>query len=223
MKPYYEHGGVTIYHGDCTETPLPLPVAAVITDPPYGMKDKTHRGTRFSGNSNLHSGAFVARNWDAIHGDDKPFDPSLWLTYPKVALFGAVHFSDKLPPSRAWIVWDKREGGTPDDNADCDFIWTNLPGVARLYSQLWRGVCRRGEDNALPLLHPHQKPLELMQFIIKRCRLTEKDLILDPYAGSGSTLAAAKSLGFPAIGIEIEEKYCEIAAKRLSQEVFQFQ
>lgn len=222
MRPYYEHSGVTIYHGDCREIlPHLSEVDAVITDPPYGMKDRSDRSTRLGGGG-LHSGALRRKHWDAIIGDDEPFDPSLWLAYPKVVLLGAVHFSSRLPDSRAWLVWDKREGTSSDDNADCDFAWTNLHGPARLYSQLWRGLCRRGDENGMALEHPHQKPLALMHWILKRCDLADGDVALDPYCGSGTTLLAAKQQGVHAIGIEIEERYCEIAAKRLAQEVFDF-
>jgi site-specific DNA-methyltransferase (adenine-specific)/modification methylase len=222
LKPYYEHAGITIYHGDCREIAPTLPgVTLLVSDPPYGMKDRTDRTTR-TGNGNLNPGAYRRRKWDAIAGDDAPFDPSPWLAYSKVVLFGAVHYASRLPSSRAWLVWDKREGGTPDDNADCDFAWTNLSGPARLYRQLWRGLCRRGEDNGLPLVHPHQKPVELMSWVILRCAPCADDVLLDPYMGSGSTLVAAKKAGIRAIGIEIEERYCEEAAKRLSQEVLEF-
>ena len=224
MKPYYQHAGGTIYHGDCREIQPELPpVDAVITDPPYGMKDKSDRSTRKGALAMPHAGKPPQRKWQAIAGDDRPFDPSPWLVYPKVVLFGAVHFSSRLPESRAWLVWDKREGGTSDDNADCDFAWSNLKGPARLYSQLWRGVVRRGSENGTELQHPYQKPLDLMLWVINRCALRESAIILDPFMGSGTTLLAAKNLGRKAIGIEIEERYCEIAAKRLSQEVFDFQ
>lgn len=224
MKPYYEHAGITIYHGDSRAiAPALKGINAVVSDPPYGMKDKSDRSTTFSRCAMPHAGMQQPRKWDCIVGDDEDFDPSLWTAYPKCVLFGAVHFSPRLPKSRCWLVWDKREGGTPDDNADCDFAWTNLPGPARMFSQLWRGMVRRGVENAVPIVHPHQKPLDLMQWVITRCGLSAGDLILDPYMGSGTTLVAAKNLGFTAIGIDIEERHCEIAAKRLSQEVMNFE
>lgn len=223
MKPYYDYNGITIYHADHRDVlPLKLSVAACVTDPPYGMNDKTERSSRRGGN-NLHSpAAQVARDWPRIHGDNEPFDPSPWVRFPKVVLFGAVHFAPRLPPSRAWFVWDKRVGTTPDDNADCDFAWTNLRGPARIYRQLWRGVCRDGAENGEELQHPHQKPIGLMKWVITQCRLNPGETILDPYMGSGSTLAAAKALGHHAIGIEVEERYCERAAQRMSQERFEF-
>lgn len=224
MNPYYEHNGITIYHGDCRDVlSLGFSAQACVTDPPYGMKDKSERASRVSSTQLLHCAAgLAAKDWNRIHGDDQPFNPAPWVTMAKCVLFGAVHYSSRLPESRAWLVWDKRDGTTPDDNADCDFAWTNLRGPARLYRQLWRGVCREGAENAEELQHPHQKPIALMKWVILQCKLSEGETVLDPYMGSGTTLSAAKQLGLKAIGIEIEEKYCEIAAKRLAQEVIKF-
>lgn len=220
MKPYYEHNGVVIYHGDCRIiAPQITQVDALVSDPPYGMRDRSDRSTRFSACSMPHAGIQQPRKWDCIEGDNYEFDPCPWVNYDKCILFGAVHFSPRLPMSRSWLVWDKREGGTPDDNADCDFAWTNLPGPARMFSQLWRGMVRRGAENAVPIVHPHQKPLDLMKWVINQCRLQEGKLVLDPYMGSGTTLVAAKNLALKAVGIEVDERYCEIAAKRLAQEV----
>jgi site-specific DNA-methyltransferase (adenine-specific) len=224
MKPYFDEEGITIYHADCRDVLAEhlIPADALVTDPPYGMGDKINRSTR-AGQGNLHSGVKERRNWgEQIYGDDEPFDPSPWLGFPKVILFGAVHYSPRLPMSRAWIVWDKRAGTTSDDGADCDFAWTNLAGPARLYRQLWRGVCRVGNENGEALYHPHQKPIGLMKWVLSQCKLDAGATVLDPYAGSGSTLVAAKSMGLRAIGIEVNEQYCEIAAKRMAQKVLQF-
>ena len=223
MTPYYQQDGVTIYHGDCREIVPSLPVAELlISDPPYGMNERTMRASAGRGKTpDSRNFRYVqSRDWPAVHGDNEPFDPSPWLGYRKVVLFGGIHFADRLPPSRAWIVWDKRDGTASDDNADCDFAWTNLRGPARLYSQLWRGICRSGEENVSTsggLVHPTQKPVALMRWVIARCKPAAGDVILDPFMGSGTTLVAAKRSGVRSIGIEINEHYCEIAVKRLQQ------
>jgi len=223
MQPYYEHAGITIYHGDCREILLDLSTETIITDPPYGIRANVKGASSRRGNRDFKNCSLEGKDWPAVQGDDKPFDPTHLLAASEVILWGGNHFSSRLPDAACWIVWDKRAGGASDDNADCEMAWTNLHGPARLISHLWRGWIRAGRENISvsgDKLHPFQKPIAVMKF----CLLLSKTSgpVLDPYCGSGSTLLAAKELGREAIGIEIEEKYCEIAAKRLSQEVFEF-
>lgn len=103
-------------------------------------------------------------------------------------------------------------------HADCraaELAWTNLCSSVRIFRHRWFGLLRDSEKGEH--WHPTQKPVELMRRCIQQAKLPT--LILDPFMGSGTTLRAAKDLGRKAIGIEIEEKYCEIAAKRMAQEV----
>lgn len=216
MKPYYEHGGIVIYHGDCRDVELPASVSLVLTDPPYGVREKTERLTR-RGGPGLHGGGVKGRAFSPVAGDSEAFDPSWLLTFPKAVLWGANHYAG-LPPSASWLVWDKRRGTTPDDNADCELAWTNLGGPVRIFSHLWRGVCRDSEAGQAPV-HPTQKPVTLMLWCLALAKLKPGALVLDPYMGSGPALFAAYLMNYRAIGIEIEERYCEIAAKRLQQEV----
>jgi DNA modification methylase len=201
VKPYYTDDLVTMYHGDCREW---MPEADVIvTDPPYGMGLDTDNRSR--------GGGTFAR----IVGDDADFDPAFLvaLGLPMV-LFGANHYASRLPDSRSWLVWDKRDGVLTNTNADAELAWTNLGGPLRVIRHVWAGMLRDSEQRE-PTWHPTQKPLAVMRDIILRT----KGNILDPFMGSGSTLVAAKSLNRRSIGIEIEERYCEIAAQRCSQEV----
>lgn len=210
MTPYYADPLVTIYHGDCREWSGAMPDLA-IADPPYGRRLNTNNdGPRSKQKAR-------GRKWEPVTGDDEPFDPSHLLRYPRLVIFGANHFASRLPESPSWIVWNKRGDGRPSGMhvGDCELAWTNLGGGIRMFSNVWHGAPRW---RAEPVLHPTQKPVALMRWIIER--YTEPgDLILDPYMGSGPTLVAAKSLNRRAIGIEIEERYCEIAARRCSQEV----
>lgn len=215
-KPYYQSGGITIYLGDCRKiapTLDPQP-QAVITDPPYGIGWDTDY-TRFTG-----AAAVPRTNFPRVEGDEAPFDPSPWIGYTRCVLFGANHFAPLLPPSPTWVVWDKRCGSPSNDFADCELAWVKENGPARIFRHYWNGMLKdseRGEKRQ----HPTQKPVALMAWIIQRYSRTD-DLILDPYMGSGTTLVAAKRIGNRAIGIEKDERYCEIAAIRLSQEVFNF-
>lgn len=208
MKPYYEENGITIYHGDCREVLPSLPkVDLVLTDPPYGISYE--HGVRKGGKR-------LGFDGHSIVGDCAPFDPSFLLPYPLVVLWGANHFADRLPPSAGWLVWDKREGIAPNDQSDCEMAWTNALTTARLFSRHWNGG-GTGEVR----YHVNQKPIKLIKWCLNH--FPEAELTLDPFMGSGTTLRAAKDLGRKAIGIEIEEKYCEIAANRLRQEVLKFE
>lgn len=208
MKPYYEEAGIQIFHGDCREILPHLPkVDLVLTDPPYGISYE--HGTRKGGKS-------LGFDGHSIVGDDAPFDPRFLLPLaPKTIVWGANHFADVLPASRGWLTWDKREGVAPNDQSDCEHAWTNFLTVARLFSRYWNG----GGINE-PRYHVNQKPLRVMTWCIGLAG--DAQTILDPFMGSGTTLRAAKDLGRKAIGIEIEERYCEIAANRLRQEVLAF-
>jgi site-specific DNA-methyltransferase (adenine-specific) len=209
-----EIGDAVLYRGDCLEIlPTLGKVDAVVTDPPYGIGYRSQRGA----DRRLMKGVRTIRHeWDAIVGDDKPFDPSPWLQFGKVVLFGGNHFSERLPSSAAWIIWDKRREVLPDDNADCEMAWTNLKGVARIHRQLWKGICREGDENigiSGSKVHPTQKPVALMRFCIER--IGEAETILDPFMGSGTTGVACAKMGRKFIGIEIEPRYFDIACKRI--------
>lgn len=215
MKPYYEHAGITIYHGDCRET---LPFLGVtpgllLSDPPYGMGYVPFRGAD-------GSKRWGDRKKVIVTGDEKDFDPRHLLSGCDVALWGAHWFADKLPASGGWLTWDKTPHGRKDGfhASDVDLCWTNCRTSSRKFSMQWGGEARGGE----PFYHPTQKPVALMAWCINLL-LTKPGPIVDPYCGAGPTLAAAKLRGYRAIGIEIEERYCEIAAKRLGQEVFAFE
>lgn len=213
MKPYYSHGGITIYLGDCREILPSLSAATIVSDPPYGMALASRSGVG-------RSKAATALDSYEIIGDDAPFDPAFIVDYfPQVILWGANHYASRLPDARCWLVWDKREGGTSDDQGDCELAWTNLAGPERLFSHRWRGMIKASE-RGMRRVHPTQKPVELMQWCI--AKTGNHTAIVDPFMGSGTTLVAAKNLGRPAIGIEIHEPYAEIAARRLSQEVLDF-
>ncbi len=211
MKPYYQDSAVTIYHGDCREYNCEG-INVICTDPPYGISYNHGVG-----------GGKLARSTVFDHhpvvGDDSPFDPSPWVQFGSVVLWGANHYASRLPDSSFWLVWDKRDGVCSNDQADCELAWVKGKGNARIIRHLWNGMLKASERGEARV-HPTQKPVSVMSWSITQgCG---DGIILDPFMGSGTTLRAAKDLGRKAIGIEIEEKYCEIAAKRMAQEVFTF-
>lgn len=204
MKPYYQDDLVTIYHGDSLELGLSIETpAAIVSDPPYGMDWDTDT-TRFSGGKQKVKRGRVA---PSVAGDSEPFDPSPWLDFPEVILFGSNHYAQRLPVGTT-LVWVKRNDGAYGSFlSDAEVAW--MKGGHGVYC--YRDVRGFGRTN-----HPTEKPVGLMRWCIQR---TKSPLVIDPFMGSGSTLVAAKSLGRRSIGIEIEERYCEVAAQRCSQEV----
>lgn len=181
----------------------------LLTDPPYGMAYQ--HGARKGG---IRLGADTQK----IAGDEKPFRPAHLFGLAKQSIiWGGNHFASRLPDSRGWLVWDKRDGTPSNDQSDCELAWTDFLTVARLYSARWSGGHRTGREQREGRVHVNQKPVALMTWCI-RLADTPKS-VLDPYAGSGSALVAAKELGLRAVGIELEERHCETAAERLRQNV----
>jgi site-specific DNA-methyltransferase (adenine-specific) len=227
-EPYYREGLVTLYHGDCRDVlPQLDDVTAIVSDPPYGVDNDTNYSqrsiSRKGGRGRGGPRGGLTRSTDfgpTIVGDADPFDPAHLLGYPRVVLFGANHYSDKLPASPCWLVWDKLDGLTSrrevgfNDQADTELIWTNKRAPARLFSHRWMGMLKASE-RGVRRVHPTQKPVDLMRWVLL-ATTTDADVIADPYAGSGSTLLAARDLGRRVIGIEVEERYCEVTASRLS-------
>jgi DNA modification methylase len=190
VKPYYEHGGITIYHGDCREV-LPLVRAdLVLADPPY--PDAHVEAYRYDADGLSPLAVLPCRQlvfWSA-----KCAFPLDWT---------AIHVWDKECPVTAYERIFERNGHAVYRVFRHQFV--NNRVLAQFHKEDWTG-------------HPSQKPQALLRELLSTFSLV-RQVVLDPFCGSGSTLLAAKRLGRRAIGIEIEERYCEIAAKRLQQEV----
>jgi site-specific DNA-methyltransferase (adenine-specific) len=211
VRPYYEHAGITIYHGDCRELLGEFSrEAAIVSDPPYGMRRHGRYQTGANGDGpGRRSQAFG----QTVFGDDKPFDPSFMLGHPEVLLWGFNHFPQHLQKGTA-LVWLKRyDDGFASFLSDAEIAWLNTG--CGVYCK--RDMSLQAESSNRH--HPSQKPIDIMQWCLGFVKALA---VIDPYMGSGTTLVAAKNLGRKAIGIEIEERYCEIAAKRLSQEILDF-
>lgn len=214
IKPYYSEEGITIYHGDCRITEELMQVFPdidlLLTDPPYGIGESNEKAL---------SRGKLAKPTDYGHFEwDKETAPQEIIeayvdSCDKSIVWGGNYFDFGKSP--AWLVWDKMNGS--NDFADCELAWTNLNQAVRLFKFMWNGMLRDGEQRGVARVHPTQKPVELMRWCLNL--VPEAQTIIDPFMGSGTTLRAAKDLGRKAIGIETEEKYCEIAVKRLRQEV----
>ena len=222
MTPYYEHAGITIYHGDCRDIlPHLEPVDLVLTDPPYFLPAQSYVGARGRGYRKRMIGDISILNsyFDSLFDDiatiikpsgtyyvfcDAKSYPIFWRSMFPVCKHVRLLIWDKILSFNGYtwrhqhelIAWGELEETKRVETGDGDIIKC-------------RGVL---QDNRK---HPAEKPVDIISKLIKK----HKGVVLDPFMGSGTTLVAAKQLGHRAIGIEIEEKYCEIAVKRLAQEV----
>lgn len=203
MKPYYSDDKVDLYLGDCLEIDEWLTADVLVTDPPYGMK---------------HISGWSERPIVGDHSTSaRDSVLTLWTEWP-AAVFG--RWSEPRPAgTRARLVWDKGEW---PGMGDLSFPWGPSDEEIYILGTGWTGT-REGTVLRVNRLtgnetrdHPTPKPVALMERILAKA---PAGTIADPFAGSGSTLVAAKNLGRRAIGVEIHEAYAEIAAKRLSQEV----
>lgn len=204
MTPYYSHAGIQIYHGDCREILPQLPKCdLVLTDPPYGLGRRLHDGGTWSTNPKYDA----MLEWDVRLTDEEM--RRIAASGKQAIVWGGNLYA--LPISRCWLTWQKLN--SVPTMADFEMAWTSYDKPSRCFKY------RIHPDGINQ--HPTQKPIALMRWCLTLTQ--EAQTVCDPFTGSGSTLVAAKESGKSAIGIEIEERYCEIAAKRLSQEVFNFQ
>ena len=181
----------------------------LFTDPPYGISVVSKKG-------NIGKGVLAKEGtYREVIGDDKYFDPTYLLSIgDNQIIWGANYFHNKLPLGTSWIVWDKdRPQGTTF--SDCELAWTNKKGVAiKKYKCTWNGMVREGESGKR--VHPTQKPLKICAEILSDFS-ENKDLILDLFLGSGSTLIAAEKLNRKCYGMELDEKYCDVIIERWEQ------
>jgi len=216
MKPYYQDDHCTIYHGDCRDILPTLPkVDLVLTDPPYGIFKRTGDSGFMFGNKTIYASDKSAPTWDVK--PSKEILAAVISKSQKFVIWGGNYMADSLGSCKGPLVWNKLTG--KNSYADGEIAWSNVAGTCRIFTHQWCGPFKDSERGERAQ-HPTQKPLELMRWCINLAGNPQS--ILDPFMGSGTTLRAAKDLGRKAIGIEIEEKYCEIAVKRLAQEVFSF-
>lgn len=213
-EPYYADDLVTLYHGDCLELTEWLAADVLVTDPPYGM---SYDSGRVSGRSRPIANDATPEVRDRVLG--------LWGSRPWAA-FGTW----RVPRPEATgqvLVWDKTDGVGPGMGDLTSAFGTSHEDIylgGRWGKQKVRrgSVIRtsRGMSSLVGAIgHPTPKPVDLMQTLILAA---PPGVIADPFAGSGSTLVAAKALGRRAIGVELEERYCEIAARRLAQDALDF-
>ena len=220
-EPYYQDDLVTLFHGDCLEVAEWLAADVLVTDPPYGIAWTAHTGGYKGKGSQTE-----IRN--AVSGDNstevRDAVLAAWGEQRSAIVFGTwrVQRPDK---AQHRLIWHKK-GHAPGpanmpfmSNDEEIYILGNgfRPSSPPLRSVITTQEARSVEVNRIG--HPTPKPIGLMEILLDRC---PAGVVADPFAGSGSTLIAARNLGRPSIGVELEERYCELIAKRLSQQAFDF-
>lgn len=198
--PYYDDGQTTIYCGDCRDIlPTLEAVDLVLTDPPYGLGDKW-KGKR--------DNVWKLDRAEVMEWDGKTSDvvTSLPAIASNCIIWGGNYYP--LPPVRGWLAWDKMQ---KHSGSEFELAWTNLSIPTRTFR------LSRVEAYSKGKVHPTQKPISLIDWCLTFTPNAQS--VLDPFMGSGTTIVAARKVGRRAIGIELEEKYCEIAVRRLQQAV----
>lgn len=213
MKPYYEHAGITIYHGDCREILPQLEADAIITDPVWPNCRSALAGADdpwglFASFCNAIP-VGVHRLVIELRNDS---DPRFLGSVPSKLRFLQVMWCQYVIPGYLGRIL----GGN-----ECAYVFGEPIAVAQ-GRHVIPSVCPKAQPSDRPNNgHPCSRALVHQRFIVNWCS-DPHEIVCDPFAGSGTTLEAAKALGRRAVGIEIEERYCEIAVKRLSQEVLAF-
>lgn len=226
MQPYYEHAGITIYNCDCRDLLPSLDFDVLVTDPPYGVLEPGDLNPRIrddrGGAHGLVRGVY-ANYLDTYENFIETVVPLLNLAIDRAkraAVFSGPHINEQLKATAIGGVYCPAGAGR------------NQWGFKTFLPVLFYGCAPNLNLGAKPNVilstgtaeengHPCPKPLRWMKWLVGLASI-EGEVILDPFMGSGTTLVAAKQFGRRAIGIEIEERYCEIAAKRLQQEMLPF-
>jgi len=227
--PYYSDDRVTLYHGDCREVTEWLAADVLVTDPPYGRSWKQGGGLRGNATRAATGAKSRAHAGIANDGDTSARDAalSLWGSARPAIAFGDLMLT---PPAgaRMTLVYRKPadagiRGAMANRRRDLEAVyllgkWPS--GIGGRSSLLTTSAPMVGGEYGLSGKHghPHAKPTDVMAELVSMT----SGVVADPFAGSGSTLVAAKQLGRTAVGIELDERYCEIAARRLAQDVLDF-
>ena len=228
MKPYYDEDGITICHGDCRDVDLPhRSVDVLLTDPPYGMAFQSGRAK--AGKSAAIRSDGVRQGMRIVRQALTELAPSFsddmhalifchWESWPDFYDMAATHFTMKNA-----LIWWKGGGGMGDLRLeyakDYEVVLFGVRSLNRhLMGKRSGAVIQHPRVPARKRHVPFEKPVGLLLTLLEK-HAAPGSLVLDPFMGSGSTLVAARQLGLRAIGIEVEERLCEVAVQRLSQQV----
>jgi len=233
MKPYYDEDGITIYHGDCREVLPALSAETVITDPvwPNSIFPSVHDPEQLLFEALalstvrrivIHLGCDSDPRFLRAIPSNFPFIRSCLLEYARPSFKGRLVYGGDIAYAYGAMPPPIRREGSKRGAALIPGLCISTRSDAIFRRSNWNGAEKRfnrDADNTANLPHPAPRRLQHVRWL---CKWFAGESVIDPFAGSGTTLLACKLLNIPAIGIEIEEKYCEIAAKRLAQKVLAF-
>lgn len=180
-----------------------------ITDPPYGIGEdglKNHSRGKIAAAT-----LYTPKDWDKQRIEKPYFDIMREVSKEQI-IFGGNYYTDYLPPSSCWIVWDKVNG--ENDFADCEIAWCSHKSAVRLFRYMWNGMLQGNMKHREKRIHPTQKPLPLIEWLLNKYT-KEGDLILDPFMGSGTTAVACHKLKRHYICFELDKEYFNLASERL--------
>jgi site-specific DNA-methyltransferase (adenine-specific) len=220
IEPYYQKENITIYHGDCLEImPQLEPVDLVLTDPPYGIAYNNKTDVVMVGDYSNVLGRALPCFHNCLNDKGAVYVFTSWKLLSDWLYRFEMYFK-----TNNLLIWEKESSSGLYSGSNFGFCYEMI-----FFGSKGRHKLLEPEFDVLGFRrispkskrHPTQKPHDLIKRLIS-VSCNSQNLILDPFMGSGTTLVAAKELGRKAIGIEIEEKYCEIAVDRLRQGVFSF-
>lgn len=205
-----------VYNCDCIELMLEMKKQGIvadwlITDPPYGIGEdgkKNHSRGKLA-----KAKEYSIKDWDKERISKEYFDLMRKVSKNQI-IFGGNYYTDYLPPSSCWIVWDKLNGD--NDFADCEMAWCSLNKSVRKFEYRWAGMLQGDMKNKEIRIHPTQKPLPLLIWILNTYT-KEGDLILDPFMGSFTTAVACHKTSRQFIGAELDKEYFDKGYERLNK------
>jgi len=183
----------------------------VFTDPPYGIEIVGNNG-KVGGDNKAKNGVYSKVIADETTDTARDFyNTCVSLGMDTFIIWGGNYFTDFLPFSASWIIWDKRGDMNSNNFADGEMAWCSFETRVRIYKQLWNGMIREGEKDKR--VHPTQKPIKVLSEIIDDH--VKGNLIFDGFLGSGSTMVAAHQLKRKCYGMELDPKYCQVIIDRM--------
>ena len=204
---------LTLLNCDCMEYMATLPDKAfdlAIVDPPYGIHEKLKAGANYQTKGNKFALMYEQKNWDKETPKKEYFNEIVRVSKNQI-IWGGNYFTDKLPPSRGWVCWDKE--GDAMTTVNNELAWTSFDKALKMFRRchgLDKGFMNKEGGN----IHPTQKPVKLYEWLLSNYAKPGQR-ILDTHLGSGSHAIAAINMGFDFVGCELDKDYYDASLKRI--------